>query len=405
MTSTLTAAPARTGSGSRLHGLDALRGGALLLGIVLHSLMPFFPSVTGDPGAGDQRLWLVNDRHESFGALAGVYVIHLFRMVLFLLLAGYFARMSLHRKGVGAFVKDRLLRIGLPLVAFWPIAVASLGALVVINVMVNDLPTPQAPPGATGTVLDAFTPGQLWFLWVLLECYFVIVVGRAALLRLLGAERAEAWASRIGGWLSAPYGVVLAALPYAIGVLLQNSVTGALVEPATLLPEPRGLVGYLGAVLTGWFLHARTDGLARVTRGRWWYLGVAVALTGVGLLLPGLPLAVVAAVHGLAGWCWTYALVGLCLTHLTAERPAIRYLADASYWMYLLHLPLLVGIEIPLSQLDWPIPVKLTVTWAITVAVLLGSYQLLVRHTWIGRWLTGHRRRAVAQRPAEAAAS
>ena len=39
----------------RLHGLDALRGGALLLGIVLHARMPFLP------GGG----WLVADSQTS----------------------------------------------------------------------------------------------------------------------------------------------------------------------------------------------------------------------------------------------------------------------------------------------------------------------------------------------------
>ena len=39
----------------RLHGLDALRAGALLLGIVLHGLAPFMP------GGG----WLVTDRYST----------------------------------------------------------------------------------------------------------------------------------------------------------------------------------------------------------------------------------------------------------------------------------------------------------------------------------------------------
>lgn len=34
-------------STARLHGLDALRGGALVLGIILHSLMPFLPAGPG----------------------------------------------------------------------------------------------------------------------------------------------------------------------------------------------------------------------------------------------------------------------------------------------------------------------------------------------------------------------
>ncbi|MFC2686084.1 MAG: acyltransferase, partial [Arachnia propionica] len=69
----------------------------------------------------------------------------------------------------------------------------------------------------------------------------------------------------------------------------------------------------------------------------------------------------------------------------------IRYLADASYWMYLVHLPLLVLFEIPLADLGWPILVKLLLTWAVTTAVLLITYELLVRHTWLGAWLNGRR--------------
>ena len=53
---------------------------------------------------------------------------------------------------------------------------------------------------------------------------------------------------------------------------------------------------------------------------------------------------------------------------------------------------LLVGIAIPLADLNWPIPVKLLITWAVAVLVLIPSYDLLVRNTWLGRWLNGHRR-------------
>ena len=44
---------------ARLHHLDALRGGALLLGVLLHALMPFAPG----------ELWLVNDDIDSMPAV------------------------------------------------------------------------------------------------------------------------------------------------------------------------------------------------------------------------------------------------------------------------------------------------------------------------------------------------
>jgi glucan biosynthesis protein C len=140
-------APPRTAP-TRLHHLDALRGGALLLGVLLHALMPYLP--------GD--LWLIVDGSESAAAVLGVGVIHLFRMVLFMMLAGYFGRMVLHRRGTRAYLRDRLLRIGLPLVALWPV----LFALVVLAVVLAEVlhgpggvtGTQPPAPNATGTPLD-----------------------------------------------------------------------------------------------------------------------------------------------------------------------------------------------------------------------------------------------------------
>ena len=118
MTSTVETRPATT-TAERLHGLDALRAGALLLGIVLHSLLPFIPGIP----------WLVIDTRSSELTGIPVFVIHLFRMTLFMLLAGYFGRLVLQRRGPGRYLRDRVVRILLPFLAFWPIAVLPLGLM------------------------------------------------------------------------------------------------------------------------------------------------------------------------------------------------------------------------------------------------------------------------------------
>src|SRR5690625_1426132 len=66
-----------TPSSQRLHDLDAVRAGALLLGIVLHSLLPF------EPGG----MWLFTDSRSAEWTSETVFTIHLFRMVLFMTLA------------------------------------------------------------------------------------------------------------------------------------------------------------------------------------------------------------------------------------------------------------------------------------------------------------------------------
>ncbi len=383
MTTTATSAvPARTSSGPRLHGLDALRGGALLLGIVLHGLAPFMP------GGG----WLVTDRYSTESAVVGMYVIHLFRMSLFMMLAGYFGRMVLQRRGPGRYLKDRALRIGLPVIVFWPVAVGSLGLIAFAAGTYTESPQTEAP-APSGNPLTWIPPGQLWFLVVLLQCAVITVALRAVLILVLGADRSGRIADRIGSLLATPAGVVIAALPYAAGLLLQGSdrLTG-IQEPVTLMPVPGASTAYLGAFLAGWFLHSHGDAVARIGRGWPFQLIIAVGLTVLGWFAPDIfPGPVTVAVIALAAWTWTFGLVGLCTRLMRREVPAVRYLADASYWMYLLHLPLLLLVEWGLRDLTWPILIKLLVAWAACTVVLLISYDLLVRPTPLGRWLNGRK--------------
>ena len=84
----------------RLHGLDALRAAALLLGVVLHATLSFFPT----------PIWIVADDQRSVWASGLFFAIHLFRMGTFFLIAGLFAHGLLNRRGVVGFAIDRLPR-------------------------------------------------------------------------------------------------------------------------------------------------------------------------------------------------------------------------------------------------------------------------------------------------------
>ena len=67
----------------------------------------------------------------------------------------------------------------------------------------------------------------------------------------------------------------------------------------------------------------------------------------------------------------------------------MRWLADASYWVYLVHLPLLFAIQYRLLDLQLHWSVKFAIATLSTLALSFASYQLLVRHTPIGRLLSG----------------
>ena len=94
-------------------------------------------------------------------------------------------------------------------------------------------------------------------------------------------------------------------------------------------------------------------------------------------------------------WLMSFGLVGVFRRLLTRERPAVRYLSDASYWLYLIHLPAVVWGSGLLTEWEAPAEAKLLAVLAGVTGAGLLTYQLLVRYTWVGALLNGRKRRPV----------
>jgi peptidoglycan/LPS O-acetylase OafA/YrhL len=76
---------------------------------------------------------------------------------------------------------------------------------------------------------------------------------------------------------------------------------------------------------------------------------------------------------------------------LSREDARVRYVADASYWIYLVHLPVVVALQVLVGHLPLHWTVKFPLVLVVAFAVLLGSYRYLVRATFIGGLLNGRR--------------
>ena len=92
-------------------------------------------------------------------------------------------------------------------------------------------------------------------------------------------------------------------------------------------------------------------------------------------------------------WMMALGLMGLFRAVLGAGNARVRYLSDASYWLYLMHLPLIIALQ-GLS-FEWALPsaVKLVLLIVVTTGVLLVVYEWGVRYTPVGTLLNGRRRR------------
>jgi hypothetical protein len=95
--------------------------------------------------------------------------------------------------------------------------------------------------------------------------------------------------------------------------------------------------------------------------------------------------------QSLFAWWMSLSCIGLFRSCLSQQKSWIRYLSDSSYWLYVAHLPLVVILQSRVVDLPWNSFGKLSAISILSILLLLVSYQLLVRNTWIGRLLNGPR--------------
>jgi peptidoglycan/LPS O-acetylase OafA/YrhL len=92
-------------------------------------------------------------------------------------------------------------------------------------------------------------------------------------------------------------------------------------------------------------------------------------------------------------WALVFLSIGLFKRLCARPNNFVRYVADSSYWMYLIHLPLVIWLQVAVAELRVHWSLKLTFISGITVVISLLTYDLFVRSTFIG-WVLNGRRRA-----------
>jgi peptidoglycan/LPS O-acetylase OafA/YrhL len=85
------------------------------------------------------------------------------------------------------------------------------------------------------------------------------------------------------------------------------------------------------------------------------------------------------------------ALIGLFHARFPHPSRWVAWLADASYWMYLAHVPLVLTAQMVVREWSLPGDVKFFLILAAVTAALLVSYAWCIRPTIIGRILNGPR--------------
>jgi glucans biosynthesis protein C len=384
---------------NRYHSMDAVRATALLLGIVLHATISFWPGFR-------EANYPVADDFDS-PVMSGLYfVLHIFRMSLFYAIAGFFSHVLFVRLGLWGFVKNRLRRVALPLVAG---LVITLPLIVVAYFWAHRQRGTSGVPNLSPPIPDPQLPpwGHLWFLYLLLVLYVLWLGGRAL---LASVDRRGTIPSLIESVLDAlmrsRVGPAALAAPAALAMYLASWWI-----PWQGIPQPiMGFVPNLPSVLAfgsafgfGWFLHRQTGWLQFLKRDWAIYLAAAVVLTSVSMALvgaspqlhvPEMPMterAAFAAAYNVGGWCWIFASIGGAVRFLDRPSARWRYLADSSFFVYIMHLP--ISYLLSTLMMRWPLHwiVKFALIVALTSSISFLMYHYLVRATFIGQFLNGRR--------------
>ncbi|MEM9465196.1 MAG: acyltransferase family protein [Actinomycetota bacterium] len=379
-----------TPASPRRYDLDALRGVAMLLGIVLHAAIPFVP------------YWEEGDTGGSF-LFALFEYIHLWRMPLFFLLSGFFTAMLWHRRGLRALLDHRARRIGLPLAIFYvPIIILVIlsfvfGYLIAgldVEESERDGTADYSDPNETDDVGDTddedddegapFSWAHMWFLWHLLWLVGLFAAVARSIDRI-GARAPPPTVLAIAAW-SLPF---LSLIPFSF---MAEDVLGPDTSE-TLIPAFHVLAFYACFFFFGALVFRTGDEPGPIDRlGRWWAPQLAASIVVFVLLLgQEFPDRLREPSEVLLAWMVSFAGIGLFRTRFADPSFRVRWLSDAAYWMYLLHLPIVVFLQGVMAALGVPALAGFVLIVAITVAVLVPSYRYLVRYTPVGTLLNGER--------------
>jgi ABC-type multidrug transport system ATPase subunit/peptidoglycan/LPS O-acetylase OafA/YrhL len=378
---------------SRLHALDAVRGFALLLGVAFHAALSFMPE--WPPG-----IWAMVDNSPSPFLGDAAFVAHIFRMSLFFFIAGFFGRLLYHKLGARAFWANRGKRIVIPLIAGWVVlfpVIAFIWSQGLTKVL-------GAPPAAPPPMPEGWFPlTHLWFLYQLVLLYVAVITVRALVVRLDPALRFRALVDRlVRGSIGSLFAVATLGIPLAatlVALPMWFYWQGIPTPDMSLMPQLPACVGFGTAFVFGWLVNRSRDALVMIEKR--WLVHLALAIPATGWLLhtlhdtpmaqPGFTTQAFAYLLGVAIWGWALGLTGAALRFLSGYSAVRRYIADASYWIYLAHLPVVAALQVWVGH--WPLHwgVKYPLILVVSFAALFLSYHFLVRPTALGKLLNGRK--------------
>ena len=334
----------------RLYYLDTLKV-ALTVLVILHHVGQAYGPTGG--------FWYVDDP-ANFRPLGPFFRTNAsFFMGLFFFLSAYFLPGTVDRKGAGAFLKDRLLRLGVPIVTFlltliplmtWASFNHFRGGNLPFGAYVTQifLGMGTKPPGWTGPAWPEMNFGHLWFILHLMVYAVVYAAWRAFYKKpASGARRLIAPPADLA---LLGYAVAMAAVTYVVRIPYPiDKWVGIL---GFIQAEPAHLPQYVSLFVLGVAAY-RNDWLQRFDAKvgyRWLVLGAGLVVLHFSLTLTGRWYGVMPRFLDVLWECLVCVSLSAGLITLFRAKgnggaPLGKWLAANAYGAYLVHIPVLVLLQ------------------------------------------------------------
>ena len=306
---------------SRMYFLDNLKVFLTVLVVFHHAAQPY------GPGGG---WWIAPEPFSTLDyVILGIFmaVNASFFMGLYFMISAYFVPSSLERKGAARFMKDRLVKLGVPILVFMIIVFPVMGLLL------------EGQP--------SITLGHLWFLALLLIFSAVYVARWRVTKPSSGVKRAFPGTVTI-----VAFAVVMALATFAVAVWSPENqwLPLGLSEPFHLTQYALLFAAGIIAYREGWI-----DTIPRTAAKLWSRVAIllVVVLLFIGSVTNSTEFSGGLTLASLFGTFWeAFMCVSMCIALLAlfrhrfnSQSPVAKALADNAFTVYLIHIPIVVFLQ------------------------------------------------------------
>jgi hypothetical protein len=371
----------------RIHSLDALRAIMMLLGLVIHSAITY-----GEVKYGSS--WSLKDPvsvHESNDYI--VFFVHAFRMQIFFVVAGFFAAMLFYERQPKKMLQNRVKRILFPFLLFvfllWPTVVFTFDYTSFVFAGDPDAMTKALSIFSSWAAFSPRTTFHLWFLY-----YLIFLTGASVFLALIFRKlpTASKFINRtFNRIIEKPVLRIFAfATLTAFGYVFMG--TSSVATSTSFIPDVNTFSYYFIFYMVGWVLFKSKHLLDTFMKLDWASAILGVVLFSIHFFYGDLVnYGWTIVLKSIMVWAFIFGFTGLFIRYASGHSSKMRYISDASYWVYLLHLSFTALI--PSLIVDWPInsTLKFLTVMIGSGSICFISYHYLVRGTFIGEFLNGRR--------------